>query len=226
MASDDIIVLNDYGLTARSRMTKSGAVKTRFTVEFKAEPLVHNLDPLALGKGPAEAIAKFFRDSISGIGASAAPATIKARAAAKKAMGSSWSQRRYAGGKLGAMEPGSSTALFKDSGRLIKSIVAGATKGGAYVVNVAANRFNPDTLDNGGMVALQRIFALLRHYVPQLGDAEALADALPIRRAVKEASAKMIQKLNASYTSSALEVAQKVLELGRQVSELGEAIAG
>jgi hypothetical protein len=181
---------------------------------------------MALGKGPAEAIAKFFRDSIRSIGASAAPATIKARKAAKKNEGKSWVNRRYAGGKTGSMEPAASTALFNDSGRLIKSIVAGATRTGTYVVNVAANRFSPDTLDNGGMVALQKIFALLRHYVPQLGDAEALADALPVRAAVKEASAAMFKKLNAAYSASALEVAQKVLELGRQLGELGEAIAG
>lgn len=225
MASDDILALNNYGLTERSRTTASGAVKKRYTVEVRAEPLVHNLDPKALGKGPADAIAKFFRDSIAGIGATASAATLRARAAARKAGAASWASRRYAGGKLGKMEPGQTDKLFHDSGRMIRSIVASATSAGAYVVNVAANRFNPDTLDNGGTAALLRIFQQLRQYVPQLGDAAALAEALPVQRALRAASAAMLKKLDAAYSKSALEVAQQVLEIGNEAGELGETLA-
>lgn len=226
MASDDVLVLNDYGLTERSRTNKAGGVKRRYTVEFKAEPLIHNLDPMALGRGPAMAIAKFLRDSIAGISAAASPATVKARRAARRAAGDSWVSRRYSGGKLGTMQPGQSDRLFNDSGRLIKSIVASATRAGTYVVNVAANRFNPDTLDNGGTAALQRIFQLLRQYVPQLGDPALLVDAIPVQRAIREATAGMIKKLDSAYSKSALEVAQQLLELGHEAGELGEVLAG
>lgn len=226
MASDDVVVLNEFGLTARSRTSRSGGVKTRYTVEIKAEPLVHNLDARALGKGPAEAIAKFLRDSIGGIGAAASPATVRARASAARNAGKSWASKRYAGGRIGAMAANASDRLFNDSGRLIKSIVARATRAGTYVINVAANRLDPETLDNGGAAALGRIFMQLRQYVPQLGDAAALADAIPVRRAVMEARAAMIKKLDAAFTRSALEIAKQVLELASQAGELGEAIAG
>jgi len=228
MPTDDILVLNDYGLTERSRVTASGSIKRRYTVEFKAEPIVHNLDPMALGKGPAIAIADFLRARIGAIGTQATPATVRARRSAAKAVaaGKAWATRRYSGGRIGAMAPAQETTLFHDSGRLIRSVVAAATRTGAYVVNVAANRLDPNTLDHGGTAALRRIVDQLRQYVPELGDASRLMDALPIRRAVKDASAAMFHKLNAQYTKSALEVARKVLELASSVNELGEAVAG
>jgi hypothetical protein len=228
MPTDDILMLNDYGLTERSRVTASGSIKRRYTVEFKAEPIVHNLDPMALGKGPAIAIADFLRARIGAIGAEAAPATIRARKSAAKAVaaGKAWATKRYSGGRIGAMAPAQATTLFHDSGRLATSVVAAATRTGAYVVNVAANRFDPNTLDHGGTSALRRIVDQLRQYVPELGDASRLMDALPIRRAVKDASAAMIRKLNAQYSASALEVAQKIVDLASDVAEFGEAIAG
>jgi hypothetical protein len=227
MPTDDILVLNDYGLTERSRVTAAGSIKRRYTVEFRAEPIVHNLDPVALGKGPAIAIADFLRTRIAAIGAEAAPATIRARQAAAKAVaaGKAWATKRYAGGRIGAMAPAQSTALFNDSGRLVRSIVAGATRSGSYVVNVAANRLDPNTLDNGGTAALRRIVDKLRQYVPELGDPALLMDAIPIRRAVQDATKAMLQKLGAQYTRSSLQVAKQVLELARSVNELGEAIA-
>lgn len=228
MASDNILVLNDYGLTERSRTTASGAVKRRYTVEVLAEPIVHNLDPVALGKGPAIAIADLFRARITGIAAAAAPATVRARAAAARAVaaGKTWATKRYAGGKIGAMKPGQSTSLFNDSGRLARSIAVGATSAGAYVVNVAANRLNPDTLDNGGTSALRRVFEQLRQYVPEIGDAERLMDAIPVRRAVKDATAAMFTKLRAQQTASALEIAKRVIEIASSIAELGEVMAG
>jgi hypothetical protein len=226
--TDNILVLNDYGLTERARTTASGSVKRRYTVEFRAEPIVHNLDPMALGKGPALAIADFLRGRIAAVTATAAPATLRARKSAAKAVAASkaWATKRYAGGKIGAMPPAQSTSLFRDSGRLIRSVVAGATSSGSYVVNVAANRLSPDTLDNGGTSALRHIFDKLRQYVPELGDAEALMDAIPIRRAVQDATRAMFKKVADARTASALELAKQVLELASQVGELGEAIAG
>lgn len=235
--ADDIFVLNGYGLTERSRTNKSGGTKRRYTVDIKAEPIIHNLDPVALGKGPAIAIAKFFRDSISAISAAAAPRTIKAREGARRAFDHAQQRKskksgktiggdpRYTGGKLGPMQPNQTHQLFHDSGRLIKSIVA-QLAGDQYVVNVAANRFSPETLDNGGTSALQRIFSLLRTYVPQLGDASMLMDALPVQAAVRAATAAMIHKADAAASDSSLEVLKQLMEIGREVDELGEAVAG
>lgn len=223
MASDDVIVLHDYGLVERQRKGKS-----RYTVQFKAEPIVHNLDPMALGKVPAEAIAKFFRDRITGIAATAAPATIRARESAAKALGAgkAWATRRYAGGRIGAMDPGRSISLFNDSGRLAKSIAVGATRAGAYVVNVAANRLDPNTLDNGGAGALARIYAKLVEFVPELADPKALLDSLPVRRAIRDATAAMVQQLDAAHSKSSIEIVRKLIEIGHETEEIAEAAAG
>jgi hypothetical protein len=222
----DIFVLNAFGLTERTSVSAKGNVKKRFSVRIEAQPIVHNLDPKALGKGPAEAIAKLYRDRITGIGAMASAATVRARKAAAIALskGEAWARSRYSGGRIGTMAPGQSDRLFNDSGRLARSIVAAPTED-AYVVNVAANRFDPRTLDNGGTSALQRIFDRLRDFLPELGDANLLMSAIPVRAAVQKASADMLKKLNEQASRATLELVERLFDTARDAGELGETAA-
>lgn len=191
--ADSVLVLNDYSTGSLSKRTRASG-KSRYTVEIKSEPLLTETDPRVLGRGPAEAMAKHLRDRVEGISTQAAPATIKARQVAARAVakGEQWATKRYSGGRLGLMQPHQSDRLFNDSGRLVRSIVVGA-KEDSWIINVAANRLHPDTL-NGGEAALLRIFQRLRELVPEWGDARALGDVLSVRRAIRDGLDEALQK--------------------------------
>ncbi len=189
--SDTTVVLNQ-GFTTRER--KSGKQYTTITVQ--SEPLIHDLDPRKLGAPVAVAIAEHIRQRILGITAVASAATLarRKRAAVEAAEGQPTAAARYGGGRIGSTPPAQSDRLFNDSGRLAKGIVARAN-GEAFVVNVAANRLDSTTFTKAG--AFERMLSLLAQYVPEIRDPKRLMDAIPIRRAVKDGMAAMIQKQTA-----------------------------
>lgn len=198
MADDNITVLGaanqqEAQLKARNRRGSSIG-PARYTVEVTGDSIVVNTDPKSLGRPVAEAIAEHLKERIRGITAAAAPATIKAREAAAKALaqGKAWAVKRYSGGRIGSRTPGQHKTLFRDSGRLEESIAVGATNDG-YVVNVAANRFSPDTFD-GGEGALQQMFAKLKQYIPELADPSKWFDATRVQKAVAESIGDALQK--------------------------------
>lgn len=201
-SSDTVMVLNDYGFTKRTSTTG----RTRYTVTIKSEPILVNTDPRALTRGPAEAIAAHLRTRITGINATASPATLRAREVAEKALaaGKPWARQRYAGGRIGQRQPGQSDNLFNDSGRFAESIAVGAVKDG-WVINVAANRLDARTF-RGGEAGLLAMVEQLKRFVPEFGDAKRLAEVLPVRRAVNEAVAGMLKK--ASERTVDLEIAR------------------
>ncbi len=206
--ADEIMTLCDYsGLTRRTPTLKSGkSGKARYTVTIKSEPLLFNTSPRDLGVGPAIAIKDHLKQRVKDISATAAPATMKARLSAQKAVmsGESWAMRRYSGGRIGTRAPARSDKLFNDSGRLIESIAVAAT-GKGYVINVAGNRFDPSTL-NGGEAALLRIVELLRQHVPEWGNARELANVMSVQRAIRQTTGDMMQKAN-----------ERTVELQRQL---------
>lgn len=178
MADDDIIVLNQ---PLRSRTSKSG--KERFTINVRSEPLIHNLDPSKLGRGPAEAIAEALRAKVKAIGASAAAATLayRARAAKSFAAGAPWATRRYAGGRIGAMAPNQSSAAFNDSGRFAASLVAAPNpKEHSWTINVAANRLDSSS---GAPV---RIFRRLVELVPEFANPAKLLEVASVRQSLSD----------------------------------------
>lgn len=182
MAGDDHIINQPF--TTRER--KSG--KQYATVEVKSEPLVHNLDPKQLGQPVADAIAQAFRDGIERITQRASDATIRARQRARADSSPSLAQQqRYAGGRLGAMQPGASDKLFNDSGRLAKSIVARATSAGEWVINFAANRLQDPKFQ-------QQLASL----VPEFRDARRLMDSLGVQRAIRHGASQIVQKQRAA----------------------------
>ncbi len=78
---DDIIYFGATNL--RQRTAASGS--QRYTVDVSGDSIGVNLDPKALGRPLADAIAVFFHDAIQNITAVASPATLRARAAAQRA---------------------------------------------------------------------------------------------------------------------------------------------
>jgi len=192
MALDDVFILGAANLEARTRTNKSGKSKTRYTVSVRGDSILVNTDPKTLGKGPAEAIAAVLAERISSIAEAATPATIKARELAAKAFaeGKAWAMKRYGGGRLGAMPPNQTQRAFNDSGRLSKIAVGAQSE--SYVINFPANRWDP-TQVKGGKAGLERIWTRLRELVPELADPRRLLDSIPVRRAIRDATAAAIQ---------------------------------
>ncbi len=200
-ATKTTVVLNDFGggaLQRRSATSASGKTTDRYTVTLDAAPLALNFDTKSLGAGVAQAITEHLQKSVGAIGASASPATLKARESAERAFkaGKPWAMKRYAGGRTGPMEPNQSDRLFNDSGRFVNGITANPTKDNNWVVNVPANRLNASLL--GGENALIRMVDRLRQFVPEFGSASGLMSVLSVRRAIKDATSAIVQKRRSS----------------------------
>lgn len=189
MPQDDVAIIGAATMRERVRTLKSGATRSRVTLEIEGDSIGVGLDPRAYGKPVAEAMAELVRERIKTIAARAAPATIAARKRAKKALaeGAAWATRRYAGGRIGTREPDQSDRLFNDSGRLAESIAVGARPGEeGFTVNVAANRFDASTF-GGGIAALQRMYQRLIEFIPELREPRLFFDNIGVRKAVNDA---------------------------------------
>lgn len=218
MATDDILVIGDYGALQR-RTTKTG--KSRYTVEMSSTPLVINTDAKTLGRPVAMAIANHLRMRIETISAAASPATVRARKNASKALsdGTEWARQRYSGGRIGMLPPNQSDRLFNDSGRFARGIAVGAN-GDGWIINAAANRLKAAFLDGKNPeAALVTIFQKLRQLVPEFGNAGLMRDALLVRKAIRDVQQKMIVKA----TDQSVELRKQLL---RSQFEVFEALVG
>lgn len=197
----NIVVLNDYHFgddplnvgsarERRGRMRKNGTrAKSRFTVEIRSEPLLHDFDELALGHRPAEAIAETLREKIRGITATVADSTFewRQRVSREWAAGkiSQSIRKRYTGGRLKETPPptGPRNALFNFSGRLAKGIFARENKTDrAWTVNAPANRLDPSTFRNPAQFSA--MLAKLQELVPELLHPEKLGRDERVRTAI------------------------------------------
>ena len=181
--SQETVVLNEYGLTSRSRTNKKGKTTTRQTIQISAEPLIQNFSALELGKAPANALAKIVKDQIMAVPAEAKPLTIESREAALAVMNGTsetepsaemraWVKTRYAGGKIGTMPPKGGTQLFNDSGRLAMITLQpnrAYTNDAVWEVNVPKNRLDPSTW-SGDMKSFLAMAERLQKLVPVLGN--------------------------------------------------------
>lgn len=196
--TQDVVVLNDFGsmrVEERQRTTSSGTT-SRYTVTMTAEPILHDFAQAKLSRTVPEAIAALLRKQIAEVAAPVSEATKFGRkyAAAAFDRGEAWAKQRYAGGRIGAMKPGTAEGnpdrLFNDSGRLAKSIaVMQNVEEEGFTINVAANRLNPATFPGGSFT---RMIERLRTLVPALkGGIEVLQDPA-VKEAVETAKAEWI----------------------------------
>lgn len=202
--TQETIVLNDYGLTERRRTTSKGT-KSRYTIQIRSEPLIHNFSALELGRGPAEAMKDVIVKQIKGVTAEASDATIaKRKNAARILAGATKTKsgkpklsgdngasviKRYSGGRTGLLPPDpSSTRLFNDSGRLSNITIQpnrAYTDDSAWEVNVPANRLDPTTF--GEKADYLHMVDLLQKYVPALGsNTESLLEDDKVDKALRE----------------------------------------
>ncbi len=216
--ADDVVVLNQ---PPTKRTSSTGRV--RYTVDVKSEPLIMNFNAKQLAEGPAIAIALVLREKVQAIGAVASAATQRARAVAGQAFnkGASWALKQYGGGRIGPMAPNQSDRVGNDSGRFARSISAGAVSDG-WVVNVAANRLDPSTM-NGGEAGLMRWWTQLNQLVPEFGQPALLFENQKVHNAVVQSLESLIVKaretrdqLTEARARAAFNVARQFLQVLRQ----------
>lgn len=212
MGKDDTLVL--FNEVLEERTNKAG--KKRYTIRVKAEPVIINADPRALGKPIADAIAHHYKERIKGITALAAPATIKARQVALKAfmLGKPWAMKRYSGGRTGSKPPLRSERAFNDSGRFGDSISVNASSDGHWRINVASNRL--DQQDG----AAQRIFKRLAELVPEIADPSLLLNNQILKRALIKANEGLIIKARETTKKLSWDIVRATLDLASKVANL------
>lgn len=185
-----VTILNDYSdVRFEERERKSG--KKHVTLSISTEPIFVDLDPIALGKGPAEAIAKAIGDGIKAITEVAATGTVLTRkyAADAFAKGKTWATKRYSGGRTGATPPNQSDRFANDSGRLANGITANQNmQEKSWTINVPANRFDPASFSGA---QFQQWLDKLYRLVPAL---QKPLDQPAVREAISRGIDEAIQK--------------------------------
>lgn len=202
----NVYLVGSMGLERRDRTSvKSGKTSSRYSVSISCEPVLLDISPNRLGEGPTQAILAFLSGKIKNIGAVASDATIARRKSARQSFrdGDQGATKRYAGGKMGPMEPGQTVRLFNDSGRLANGLFVRANTsnqpgGAAWTINVPANRLDPSTFV-GGESALAGMYQRLVQLVPELGDAKLLMAVASVRQSITDAIDQvLIQELGAA----------------------------
>lgn len=194
--TQDVVVLNDLGassLSSRTRTT-SGGTAVRYSIEMKADPILHDFNQESLGQGPALAILALLSRKMKEIGVKASDETNLRRANAVPGLAAGVPSyvARYTGGKIGTKAPAQSDRLFNDSGRFADGMnVRFNPTDNNFTINVPANRLDPRTF-GGGEAALVRMWQRLVDLVPEFkGGAEVLKHA-EVREAIGEAVADSI----------------------------------
>jgi hypothetical protein len=227
-ASDsDIVVINEAGEFAPSvvRRGTTTRAKPRTSIEIISQPVVFDLDELALGAKPSEAIrAELERDTMN-ISEFASPATQARREMAAANPSAQWVQQRYGGGRTGFTPPNQTKRLFNDSMRLARGWFVRENKTDkSWTVNVPKGRLEPTTFGAGFQAMLDRFRSLM----PILKDSRELLNRPKFNAAVSESvrdivtvgemrgDAASVQKLKA-LAAAKRRAFQAAVSLGRTV---------
>jgi hypothetical protein len=139
--------------------------------------------------------------------------TLKDKRVAKMPNGA-WANARYSGGRMGMMLPNQSDKMFNDSGRLAQSIKA-TPKDDEWIINVAANRFDPTT--TGGELGVRRIWNRLVSLVPAFGNPALLFSEESVKGAVKSSLESLLVKAQETRDRLTEQRAKAALGLVKQV---------
>lgn len=197
--TQDVVVLNDMGassLSSRTRTTSSGDASVRYSIEMRADPILHDFNQENLGQGPAQAIRDLLSRKMKAIGVAAADSTAlrRANAAVGLAAGVPSYVARYSGGKIGLKPPRTTDPqnLFNDSGRFADGMaVRFNPTDNNFTINVPANRLDPRTF-GGGEAALVRMWQRLVALVPEFKGGTEVLKHPEVVNAIGEAVADSI----------------------------------
>jgi hypothetical protein len=203
------IVLSDYsnlssgairGRRGRTSAKTGQRGRARFTIEIVSEPITHQFDELALGKGPAEAAARGVAAKIRSITEPVSDTTQAIRAYQEQAYaaGKPWAKRRF-GFRGGDRRPrDGELRKFNHSGTFADGMTATENKTEkAWTINVPANRLDPRTSRHAGDFA--RITDALRRLVPEMDDPRRLSNLSEVKEAIRDSVNDLIvtaEKLN------------------------------
>jgi hypothetical protein len=197
----DVVIINEPPGSYAPAFARRGAQsrgKERTTIEIVSEPLLMDLDELALGAGPADAVRDRLSKDTKAItgdaqsgGSTAAPSTLARRKAAADNPAAPANRKRYSGGRTGFKAPNQTVRLFNDSGRLADGwFVRENKEDRAWTVNAPANRLDPTTFGPGFDAMLERFRALM----PVLKDSRALLSDSGFSAAVSKALSDLVTK--------------------------------
>lgn len=223
--TQETIVLHDFDSAASGgsrvsvrRRTTSRGTKDRYTIDIKAEPIVHVFDDTALGAEPAEAIREVIEKAVKDIGEFASGATQEFRRRAELAFqsGAPWAQKRYAGGRIGAKPPNQTKRLFNDSNRLSEGLFVRQNPAErSFAINAPANRLKEPQL-------IERLLDL----VPILKQPARIAADENVRRAVLEAKRDMIQRATGIADAKRRQLRMAQLNAAKALLGLGRSFVG
>lgn len=145
----------------RIRINEPRTVRAgRFEINVRSRPLEFNLDPIAIAEGPARALRDAIAAGIRAITQSVAPATLRYRAEARRALarGAGWALERF--GRSGAPD---GDRLFQGSGELAAHLEVRGSGDGFQIVAPS------DRLDAPGTTAAA-LLERLAELVPALRD--------------------------------------------------------
>lgn len=173
--------------------------KQRTSIEIESEPLLFDLDELALGAKPSEAVRANLERAVKSIGEFASKATRERRARAERALqggektrDAAGYRRQYSGGRTGLKMPNQTPRLFNDSSRLAEGFFVRENKEDlGWTVNVTANRLTPESFRPG---RFEVMLGRLREHVAVLKDVRALLADGEFNRAVTSAVADIMTK--------------------------------
>lgn len=220
--TQDVVVLNEFGLSERRRTLKSGKTKSRYSISIETEPVLHDFSEVRLGRDVAETIADTLRQSFAKTTHTVSDQTLEFRnyAADAYARSAPWAVARYSGGRTGATPPMGGSQVGTDSGRLSKTIyIQDVPKEKSWIVNVAANRLTPETSRNHAqyLAMVKRI----QDAVPELGNVQALMRHPAVRDEIEASIANMIAVASAKNKQLRGKLLREVGKLARQMATLG-----
>ena len=225
--TQDVVVLNDYGLTRRDRTTTkfdeqtgdivSRKTKSRFSINIESEPVLHDFNAIRLGREVNETIRDVLARQLATNTHTVSPNTLAYRKYAKEAYkrGSEWAMERYSGGRTGPTPPRDGERVGHFSGRLADTLhVRQNPKEGAWTVNVAANRLTPDTSRTDGQY--MRMVERIQKAVPELGNPAALMVHREVRDEIEATISAMIAVATAKNKALRARLMREVLGLWRR----------
>lgn len=222
----DVVIINEPPGSYAPAFARRGAVsrgKERTTIEIISEPLLFDLDELALGQKPALAIQDALKRGVQAITEFASAATIARRKAAADNPNTPSVARRYSGGRTGFKPPNQTARLFNDSGRLAEGFFVRENKEDrAWTVNTPANRLDPSTFTGSGF---ERMLDRLRSLVPILQDARALLADKGFNAAVSEAVKDLVTRGEAASDASTVRKLQQLAAARKRLARAALAAA-
>jgi hypothetical protein len=167
-----VINVNAAFTQRKTTSKKTGRIRLKnFRIDIEADDLIVDLRARETNAEFTGLLQEILNTQWGRVTETVSPTTLARRESAARNPGSKANQRRYAGGKIGALTPNQTPYKFRDSNRMRHTTIRlrpGGSKGqGAATINVPANRLDPTTF--GNQAQFQQMLSDLRRLIPLIG---------------------------------------------------------